>query len=108
MRRKTMEFNSFITPMKSWKLEPDHASRERAQETAGAQMFKSVFDNAVKNVAETQADVENKQYLLATGQLEDAHSLPIAEAKAQISLDLMISLRNKSMEAYNELIKMQI
>jgi flagellar hook-basal body complex protein FliE len=59
-------------------------------------------------VKETQADVENQQYLLATGQLEDAHTLPIAEMKAQISLDMMLSLRNKALESYNELIKMNV
>jgi flagellar hook-basal body complex protein FliE len=74
----------------------------------GASMFWDVFQNTVNNVRETQKDVENKQYLLATGQLTDAHSLPIAEAKAAVSLDLLISLRNKAMESYNELIKMQL
>ena len=52
---------------------------------------------------DTQKDVEQKQYLLATGQLEDAHSLPIAQAKAELSVEVMISLRNK---AYNEILKM--
>ena len=52
--------------------------------------------------------VEQKQYLLATGQLEDAHSLPIAQAKAELSLEVMISLRNKAMEAYNEILKMSV
>jgi flagellar hook-basal body complex protein FliE len=74
----------------------------------GAAMFQDVFQNTVNNVRATQKDVENKQYLLATGQLTDAHSLPIAEAKAAVSLDLLISLRNKAMESYNELIKMQL
>ena len=37
-----------------------------------------------------------------------AHTLPIAEAKAGLALDVMISLRNKTMEAYNELIKINV
>ena len=52
--------------------------------------------------------MEKKQYLLATGQLDDAHSLPIAEAKAALSLEVMISLRNKAMESYGELMKMNV
>jgi flagellar hook-basal body complex protein FliE len=71
-------------------------------------MFRSIFNQVVGQVYETEADVENKQYLLATGQLDDAHSLPIAEAKAALSLDVMISLRNKVLESYNELIKMNV
>ena len=48
------------------------------------------------------------KYLLAAGKLDDVHSLPIAQAKAALSLDVLISLRNKAMESYNELIKMSI
>ncbi|MBE6003675.1 MAG: flagellar hook-basal body complex protein FliE [Lachnospiraceae bacterium] len=99
--------NQFITPMKPWTLEDLRTQRnQRPQESEGAALFKDVFDNAVNNVKLTQADVENKQYLLATGQLEDAHSLPIAESKAAISLNMLVTLRNKALSAYSELIKM--
>lgn len=67
-----------------------------------------MFKNTVQQVYSSQADVENKQYLLSTGQLDDAHSLPIAEAKAALSVDLLISLRNKALESYNELIKISV
>ena len=52
--------------------------------------------------------MENKQYLLSTGQLDDAHTLPIAEAKAELSLDILITLRDKAVESYNELMKMNV
>ena len=71
-------------------------------------MFKSVFKDSVGRGKETQADVEHKQYLLMTGQLDDAHTLPIAEAKAGIAVDVLITLRNKTMESYNELIKINV
>ncbi len=66
------------------------------------------FKNAVDQVKETEADVEHKQYLLATGQLDDAHTLPIAEAKASLSLDVLLTLRNKTLSAYEELIKLNV
>lgn len=74
----------------------------------GSSIFKDVLASTVNQVKSTQQDVENKQYLLATGQLEDAHSLPIAEAKAAVSLDLLVALRNKAMESYNDLMRMNI
>lgn len=103
------EMTAFITPVTAWNSVKDisgpavvpSADKESA-------LFKDVFDNAVNQVYSTQKDVERKQYLLATGQLDDAHSLPIAEAKASLSLDVLISLRNKTMESYNELIKMNL
>lgn len=96
--------------MKSWSISDitERAINLKNTESEGAVLFKDVFQQAVNNVESTQQDVENKQYLLATGQLEDTHSLPIAEAKAAVSLDLLITLRNKSLEAYQQLIQMQI
>lgn len=99
--------NQFITPMKPWSFEELRSGKnELPEENVGAALFKDIFQNAVNDVKTTQADVENKQYLLATGQLEDAHSLPIAESKAAISLNMLITLRNKALSSYNELIKM--
>ena len=98
-----------ITPMKAWEITTETVKPEKEQDSTGeATMFRSIFNQVVGQVYETEADVENKKYLLATGQLDDAHSLPIAEAKAALSLDVMISLRNKVMESYNELIKMNV
>ena len=101
------QVNGFITPMKEWN------AVGKNDETTGAKIgtksvFQSVLEDTVHNVYDTQKDVEQKQYLLATGQLEDAHSLPIAQAKAELSLEVMISLRNKAMEAYNEILKMSV
>ena len=104
-----MEQISFITPIKPWEpVEDLLAARKEVKRGSEAALFKDVFKTAVQQVYDTQADVENKQYLLATGQLDDAHSLPIAEAKAALSLDILISLRNKTIESYNELLKMSV
>lgn len=104
-----MEGASFITPMMPWNsigMQPEE--NQHAAVNAEASLFKDIFKNTLDQVKETQADVEHKQYLLATGQLDDAHTLPIAEAKAGLSLDVMISLRNKTLDAYNELIKISV
>ena len=104
-----MEQISFITPIKPWEpVEDLLAEKKVVRRGSDAALFKDVFQNAIQQVYDTQADVENKQYLLATGRLDDAHSLPIAEAKAALSLDMLISLRNKALESYNELIKMSV
>ena len=94
-----MEDIALIQPMQSWKLGSigdTTAIGTGLAQAEGASLFKD------------ELDVENKQYLLATGQLSDAHSLPIAEAKAQISLDLLVSLRNKALDSYNELMKINL
>ena len=108
-----MDGAAFIVPMTPWGPIGVNGNLDQVQQNAPAasgevSLFKSVFKDTVGRVKETQADVENKQYLLSTGQLDDAHSLPIAEAKAALSVDLLISLRNKALESYNELIKISV
>lgn len=106
-----MEGASFIVPMQPWGTIGNlnmNGSQEAAAVNEEASLFKDIFKNALNQVKETQADVEYKQYLLSTGQLDDAHTLPIAEAKASLSVDVLIALRNKTVESYNELIKMSV
>ena len=107
-----MEGATFITPMQLWNIGGIGGGLEENQTmpslNAEASLFKDIFKNTVNQVREAQADVEHKQYLLSTGQIDDAHTLPIAEAKAGLSLDVLITLRNKTLESYNELIKMNV
>ncbi len=103
------QMTGFITPMKPWDSIGAIGNKETKQaENKEATVFQSVFQNVVSQVYSSQAEVEEKQYLLATGQLDDAHTLPIAEAKAALSLDLLISLRNKAMESYSELMRISV
>lgn len=96
-----------IEPIRPWNSLQDinKADKEENEEISS---FTNIFKNAVSQVYETQADVEEKQYLLSTGQLDDAHTLPIAEAKAALSVNILIGLRNKAVEAYNEFMKMNV
>ena len=102
-----MEFDAFIAPMRAWETIGNSTERE-TQGNSEATLFSDIFRNVVDQVYTTAKDVENKQYLLSTGQLDDVHSLPIAEAKATLSLDILISLRNKALESYNELMKINM
>ena len=99
----------FITPIQPLKF---GESGIFAKDTTAVQdvtsYFKDYLTDAIKNVETAEKDVEIKQYLIATGQLDDAHTLPIAEAELQLSVDLLVSLRNKAVEAINELMRMSI
>ena len=99
----SMELSAeFIRPMEERNSVPGIGSAEN-KNVFGEK--KSLFQNILENAVE---HAENKKYLLATGQLDDAHSLPIAEAKAALSVEVLVALRNKAMESYNEIMKMSV
>ena len=81
---------------------------DRALAARTARGCLKVFQEAINNVAQTENDLVNKQYLLATGQIEDAHSVMVASSQAQLAVDRLVSLRNKAMESYNELMRISL
>ncbi|MBS4982378.1 MAG: flagellar hook-basal body complex protein FliE [Lachnospiraceae bacterium] len=98
----------FITPIQPMKIGDGITSAGQSGTQAGVSAFKGIFENAVNNVKTTEDDLVNKQFLLATGQIEDAHSVMIAASEAQIAVDMLVSLRNKALDAYNEIMRISL
>lgn len=95
---------AFITPIQ---MADSLDSLRKAQSVQGTDtgLFKSILEDMVANVEETDARHEQQEYLLATGQIDDAHTVTIAAAEAQLAVDMLVQLRNKAVEAYNEIIR---
>lgn len=74
----------------------------------GESVFGTIFKSAIENVKDTNTDFVQNQYLLATGQLDNPSSLMIAASKYQISVNLLVQLRNRALDAYSELSRMSI
>lgn len=70
--------------------------------------FSDIFKDAWNTAEETQDDLAKKQYLQSIGEIDDTHTVPIAASQAELSLSLLVSLRNKALESYNELIRMSV
>ena len=99
----------FITPIQPLKFGVGGITADKSSIIEeGTALFNDVFSDAIQNVKDTQKNLEDKQYLLATGQIDDAHTVPIAAAEAQLSVDLLVQLRNKAVEAYNELMRISL
>ena len=70
--------------------------------------FGSLFTDLIQNVKDTDAEYTQAQYLLSTGQLDNPVQLGIAGYKAEVSLSLLIQLRTRALDAYNELKNMNV
>ena len=73
--------------------------------------FSSMFNAALSNLSETNS-LPNKQdeeeIKFALGITENTHDLSIAAAKASTALSYTVALRDKFIEAYKEIMQMQI
>ena len=71
-------------------------------------LFGAVFQSAIDNVKQADLEVREAQYLLSTGQLDNPAAETIAAEKESIALDLLIQLRNKALDVYNELMRVSL
>lgn len=70
--------------------------------------FERVLTDALKNV---ESDIKNAQDLsnqLVAGEVNDLHQVMIQMEKANLGLQLTVQVRNKVVEAYQEIMRMQV
>ncbi len=70
--------------------------------------FKSLLENAINNVKETDSNLKIEVQKLATGETDDLHNVNIASTKAALALDMVVQLRNKALDSYNEIMRMGV
>lgn len=97
-----------MTPLSAVEKGKNKFFNETVPRTDGASVFRDIFLSAVDEVRRTDLDYSKKEYLFATGQLDDPSQLTIASTKAQTSVDFLVTLRNRALDTYNELMRMNI
>ena len=80
-----------------------------AEETGLAgSAFGQIFKSLIQNGKDTDAEFTQAQYLLATGQLDNPAQLSLAAYKNEVAVSLLVQLRNRALDAYNELKNMNV
>lgn len=74
----------------------------------GGDSFADSLKAAFNQVNETQKTADRKMEALATGKSNNIAEVMIASEQADISLRLMTQVRNKVLDAYQEIMKMQV
>jgi flagellar hook-basal body complex protein FliE len=70
--------------------------------------FAETLSNAVNEVNELQKVADKKMEDLATGKAKSIPDVMIAAEKADIAMKLVMQVRNKIIDAYQEIMKMQV
>ena len=75
---------------------------------ADGKSFADTLKDAVGQVNTLQKESDKKMQELATGKTNNIPDVMIAAEKADIALRLMMQVRNKVIDAYQEIMKMQV
>lgn len=80
----------------------------KPKEESAAKGFGQVLKNALDEVNALQVKSRELDDLLAMGKAESLHEVSIASEKAYIALQFTIEVKNKIIDAYKEITRMQI
>lgn len=94
-----------ITPLKN--IEPGSLQTGIGELEKGKD-FSTFLQDAVTELNRTQQDSVAATTALVTGQIEDFHTPIIAMEKASLTLGVAVTVRNKVLDAYHEIMRMQI
>lgn len=78
---------------------------------AGGTLFDAFLNTAINNINSTNSllsDAENEEIRFALGEVENSHDLTIALQKASTALQYTVAVKNKLLEAYKEIMQIQI
>ena len=81
------------------------------QETSGRESFQAMFDSALSMITETDqlaAQAEEAAMDFTLGNTESTHELGIIQQKALLSLQYTVAIKNGLLDAYKEIMNMQI
>jgi len=77
-------------------------------EKSGNESFAQVLKESLDEVNDLQKKGEEAMSDIATGQVKDLHQAALAIDKAEMSMKLMLEVRNKAINAYKEILRTQI
>lgn len=70
--------------------------------------FRDILKNELDKVNDIQLNAEQATQDLLTGKATDIHQVLISTEEARLSLELAVQIRNKLVDAYQEISRMQI
>lgn len=73
-----------------------------------AKSFGELLASGLENVNQTQHQADALAQAASTGDLTDLHDYMIASTQAQLTTELTVNVRNKAVEAFNDIMRMQI
>jgi flagellar hook-basal body complex protein FliE len=69
--------------------------------------FAQALQGGIQNLSDVQNKADQLGVQAATGDLTDVHDYMVAATQAELTTELTVTLRNKALDAFNEIMRMQ-
>ena len=88
--------------------EMKHQGMQVPSESGGEHTFSSILRDSVEKVNTMQSEADVSIDNLIAGRTKNIHETMLAVERADSSLKLMMQVRNKILDAYKEIMRMQV
>jgi len=86
---------------------PDLEPGDKARSVDNGSGFAAALGGAVDGTQALQGTSNELAIAAVTGDLTDIHDATLAATRAQVTLELVAAVRNKGVDAFNEIMRMQ-
>jgi flagellar hook-basal body complex protein FliE len=101
----SMQLPSLAIPKTDDKAVPATDGNDAGNAISG---FGKALTNAIEGLNQTQNDADDKSVQLAAGEPIDLHEVMLARETASLDFQLALQVRNKLVEAYQDVMRMQV
>ena len=84
------------------------ADTQGVQATQGGEGFASVLAATFDKLQGAQSSSDALATQAATGDLRDVHDYMIASTEASLATEMVVTIKNKAVEAFNEIMRMPV
>jgi flagellar hook-basal body complex protein FliE len=82
-------------------------SFQKVESNSTKTSFANVLQGYLENVDTTVKQASDLTIKAAAGEIDNIHDVTIASQKAKVALELTVTIRDKAVEAYQEMMRMQ-
>jgi flagellar hook-basal body complex protein FliE len=80
----------------------------RIPAAAGSGDFRALFESAVQGVEKFQAQAAQSAGRFLSGESEELHQTALDTQRAELAFEMFLQVRNKVVQAYQEIMRMQM
>lgn len=103
-----MNINMFNSAINGLKPTDPHIKTHSYTSYEAQKNFASVFKESIEKINQAQIESDKMTEKLARGENVDLHQVMISAQKASITLQASLEVRNKVIDAYQEMMRMQV
>lgn len=89
-------------------ITPVKAPEIPGKSPSGGASFQDALTNAIQQVEQYREDANNSVQSFLAGEGEDLHRVALQTQQAELAFEMFLQVRNKVVQAYQEVMRMQV